>query len=174
MKTLQEIGLKHETDKATYHKFCDFYEQHLPKKITRLLEIGVMDGASLKMWRDFYPDAEIIGLDIKEPQTIPGVKWLKMDATDPESVALLGEFDVIIDDGSHMTADQQKSFELLFEKHLKEGGMYIMEDLHTSFMPNYINSPRTTYEFLKEIDDKVIHWNKTSGFEDSFTAIIEK
>lgn len=173
-KNLQEIGLKHQTDKATFHKYCDFYQKHLPKKIDRLLEIGVMDGASLKMWHEYYPEAEIIGVDIKEPIDIDGAKWLKINATTPE-ITTLGEFDVIIDDGSHMTADQQKSFELLFPK-LKEGGMYIMEDIHTSYMPSYINSEKTTVEFLVELSNKyeIYYFARDGKHDESFTAIIKK
>jgi hypothetical protein len=171
--TLHDLGIKHGTDKATHHKYCDFYEENLPKKIDRLLEIGVMDGASLKMWRAYYPDAEIIGVDIKRPQKIDGVKWLQIDAT-KEAIKELGQFDVIIDDGSHMTADQQKSFELLFEDNLKEGGMYIMEDIHTSFMPSYVNSEETTHAFLKKRDDVTFYLRDKNNIADSFTAIIKK
>jgi spermidine synthase len=170
--TLNDIGLKHDTDKSTrYHGYLDFYEKNLPSKPKRILEIGVMHGASLKMWRDYYPDAEVIGVDISEPIVINGVTTLKLDATTDE-VKKLGKFDIIIDDGSHMTADQQKTFKLLFPK-LKKGGVYIMEDIHTSFMQNYINSPITTYELLQKRDD-VIYYQGKQEKTDSFTAIIKK
>jgi len=171
---LHTIGLKHKTDKATFHNFCDFYEEHLPKKVTRLLEIGIMDGASLRMWKEYYPDAEIIGVDISEPKNIEGVTCLKIDATTVE-IQKLGVFDIIIDDGSHMTQDQQDTFDLLYKNNLAEHGIYIMEDLHTSFMPNYTNSEKTTYEVLQESNDlDITYWSRTDNKAESFTAIIKK
>src|SRR5690606_8535669 len=99
-----------------------------------LLEIGVMDGASLRMWRDFYPDAEIVGVDNLRTPEVDGVTVLKGDATDWDLLKTLGTFDVIVDDGSHMTADQQRTFEWMYPA-LNPGGWYILEDLHTSYTP---------------------------------------
>jgi len=168
---LNDIGLKHKTDKSTlYHGYLDWYEKHLPKNPKRILEIGVMHGASLRMWREYYPNAEIIGIDIKQPLSIDGVTCLKLDGT-TDAVKKLGKFDIIIDDGSHMTADQQKSFELLLPQ-VKKNGVFVMEDIHTSFMPNYINSDKTTYEYLQERDD-VIYFQGKSEKNDSFTSIVK-
>ena len=54
---LHELGLKYKTDKATFHKYLDFYEKKLPGRdfAGRLLEVGVMDGASMRMWREYVP-----------------------------------------------------------------------------------------------------------------------
>lgn len=70
--TLDEIGLKYNTDKSSRaHGYLDFYEKYFPKDLQgRILEIGVMDGYSLKMWNEYYSKAEIIGIDIKEPQPL--------------------------------------------------------------------------------------------------------
>lgn len=148
---LHQIGLKHATDKATYHQYCDFYEQELhglnPK---RILEIGVKDGASLRMWKEYYPEAEVIGIDITKPMQIEGCTVLQMDGTDVYALQELGKFDLIIDDGSHNTKDQQISFEYLFNHGLKRGGVYIIEDIHTSFYMQYINSKFTTYDLMKD------------------------
>lgn len=158
---LHELGMKHGTDKATFHGYCDFYEQHLPATVDQLLEIGIMDGASLKMWRDYYPGAVIIGVDVDERRArmkIPGVVCAWIDATEDSEVELLaaskGPFEVIIDDGSHMTADQQRSFELLWPA-VAPGGVYVIEDLHTSYMTNYVNSRQTTIEWLEDMAAQV-------------------
>lgn len=168
---LIKIGLKHNTDKAFFHNYLDFYEEHLPDRDFdgRLLEIGVMKGASLRMWREYYPKAEIVGIDIRPPLSIEGVTVLELDGTDEEQVNSLGKFDIILDDGSHMTADQQKSLKILW-KQLNKGGFYIMEDMHTSFMPNYINSEETTFSLLKKRKDVV--WKEDKA--DSITGIIKK
>lgn len=170
---LHAIGLRHRTDKATFHGFCDFYEHHLPARVDRLLEIGVMDGCSLRMWREYYPGASaIVGVDIRPPLKIDGVQVLQLDATEPAAVATLrtyGPFDVIIDDGSHMTSDQQETFGLLWPA-VRPGGSYVIEDLHTSYMSNYVDSPLTTLEFLAASNLGVIMFGRAQGEPKSFLS----
>lgn len=180
MGLLHDIGLKHGTDKATYHGYCDFYEEHLPKpesgRVKRLLEIGVKDGASLRMWRDYYPDAEIVGIDINPPIEVEGCKVLRIDATDPSALfdLMLG-FDVIVDDGSHMTKDQLISFELLYTDGLCDGGTYVMEDIHTSFYTGYVNSARTTFDYLRtHYPDALLYARVPGDLSDSVTMLIRK
>lgn len=174
---LQQIGLKHGTDKATYHQYLDFYQKHLPKRTFkgRLLEIGVMDGNSMRMWREYYPDAEIVGIDtgLQWDLKIEGVTLLELDGTKPEHTTQLGMFDIIIDDGSHMTADQQKSFEHLYLNQLNPKGIYIIEDLHTSYRPKYVNSKRNTLEYLKHAMLKYELYNRDKKTNESITAIIK-
>lgn len=173
---LQELGIKHNTDKAFFHEYCDFYEKNLPKRSFkgRLLEIGVMDGASLAMWAEYYPNAEIVGVDIfdKSHVQIPGVEVLQLDATDTAALEKLGSFDIIVDDGSHKTADQQASFEHLYLNQLNPKGYYIIEDLHTSFMPSYVNSKRNTIEYLKHAMLEYKFFQRDKKDNDSMTCII--
>lgn len=153
---LQQLGEKWGTDKATYHRYCDFYEEHLPGRdfTGTLLEIGIMDGASLGMWREYWPRATIIGVDNVQrrlPARLHGVTTVLADATesaDADKLAALGPFDVILDDASHLTGDQQKTFDLLWE-HVAPGGFYIIEDLHTSHMTNYRTSVISTLDWLR-------------------------
>lgn len=173
---LHDLGLKHNTDKAFFHQYLDFYQKLLPKRTFkgRLLEIGVMDGASLKMWREYYPKAEIVGVDINDKShiNIDGVMILRLDATDPTQLQDLGMFDIIVDDGSHMTADQQKSFEHLYLNQLNPKGFYIIEDLHTSLMPNYVNSKMTTLEYLDHAMLKYDFYHRDKSINDSMTCVI--
>lgn len=175
MGVLNEIGLKYDTDKSSRaHGYLDFYEANLPNRDFdgRLLEIGIMDGNSLRMWKEYYPKAEIVGIDILvRPKEIEGVYLFEMNSSDITSLLTLGYFDIICDDGSHMTLDQQISFYWLFSHQLNEGGIYILEDLHTSFMKNYINTPVTTYDLLKDFYG-VKEYNENNGRSISF--IIEK
>lgn len=174
--TLQELGIYHQTDKAFAHQYCDFYEQHLPKPEEfkgRLLEIGVKDGASLRMWRDYYRDAkEIVGIDITPALRIPGCTILQMDSADVYALQSLGKFDIVIDDGSHMTRDQQAALMALWPM-LNKGGIFIMEDLHTSFYPSYINSKFTTYQIVSEFPEK-LEWCRVEDKSDSLTTILWK
>jgi len=169
--TLHQLGLKHGTDKATYHGYCDFYQEHLPTKIESLLEIGVMDGASLRMWAEYYPDAAIYGVENHDGRAtsakVNGAAILHGDATDPEFIRdviiPLGPFDVIIDDGSHMTKDQQDSLFHLMAS-VVPGGVYVVEDLHTSFMSNYVNSNISTVGMLQAWSEDAHNFPEVTWF----------
>lgn len=155
---LDSIGLKFDTDKSSrFHNYLDFYQEQLPDRsfTGRLLEIGVMDGYSLRMWREYYPQAAaVIGLDIaaKDHLSIEGVELLTINATDVGAVRGLGVFDIIVDDGSHMSLEQQQAFFWLYYNQLADGGVYVIEDLWTSHMPNYVNSRFTTKQVLAELE----------------------
>ena len=151
--------------------FTPIYELFFSKMKGRslcILEIGIGGGQSLPMWRQYFPEAEIHAIDIEryaDPE-IQGVKLHQIDQTDRLQLKSLGEefgpFDIIIDDGGHMMEQQQVSLGTLFS-FLQPGGLYFIEDLHTSFWPynSYtdlygtaldINEDRTntTYLFLME------------------------
>lgn len=165
MGTLNDIGLKYNADKSSrFHHYLDFYQLMLPNRdfSGRLLEIGVMDGLSMKMWREYYPKAEIIGIDIKDMshmhnsdwQVPESVKLLTLDGTKKADMQPLGMFDIIIDDGSHYWKDQQKSFELLYYSQLNKDGVYILEDLWTSHIKFYANAKLNTIDYLKALQKK--------------------
>lgn len=165
MAKLNDIGLKLNADKSSrFHNYLDFYQEQLPDSSFkgRLLEIGVMDGLSMRMWREYYPKADIVGIDIYDKKHLYNDDWgvpksvslLKIDATQPPRLTQLGGFDIIIDDGSHYMADQQKSFQWLYYNQLHEGGLYIIEDLWTSYINYYQNAPITTIEYLKRLGKK--------------------
>jgi hypothetical protein len=80
----------------------------MPRKPTRILEIGVKGGASLELWKSLFPEAHIVGANI-EPffQALSeGITVVEADQSKPETIAALGErfgpFDVVVDDGSHI------------------------------------------------------------------------
>lgn len=167
MGLLNDIGLKYDADKSSrFHNYLDFYQKQLPdrKFSGRLLEIGVMDGLSMKMWREYYPNAEIVGIDIKPDmasymhnddwQVPETVKLITADGTKKADMQPLGMFDIIIDDGSHYWAEQQKSFELLYYSQLNKGGIYILEDLWTSHIDFYANAKVNTIDYLKALEKK--------------------
>lgn len=103
----------------------------LKGQISRVLEIGVLGGASIRAWRDYF-DCQVVGLDVAvESRT----EWLitvkKCDATNKEQLDLALDdqtFALIIDDGSHWEEHQLKSFELLKDR-LRPGGIYVVEDI---------------------------------------------
>ncbi len=177
MGKLNDIGLKYGTDKASNdHNFLDFYEEHLPKDPKRILEMGSYEGASLKMWKEFYPNAEVWGVDIREPNGIDGVHEMQMNSRDLYALEKLGEFDIIIDDGSHMQLDQQVFMRFALDNMLTENGVFIMEDLHCCYWDIMQDgSQKTTEEILHELEDTYdityfIHEDKTQNY----TAIIKQ
>lgn len=127
--TLGLLFLKYGSDKY-HHGYSEFYEQHLPKNPKKILEIGVKNGASILAWKEYFPEAEIHGLDLfmESPvPEVPGVKFWKGNQCDWRLLEQLRheDFDVIIDDGSHNSRDQMISlFGLYSGKH------YFIEDLH--------------------------------------------
>ena len=152
MKTLQEIGHESRTDKhnqdhiaygSTYLNIYDRYLAPIRNSPINLLEIGVRDGCSHRMWREYFPNGTIFGIDIdprcKQTQS-DRIRIFIGSQSDPNIVdqatkSANGEFDVILDDGSHVNSLTIASFELLYPK-LKPGGLYIIEDLHCSYLGN--------------------------------------
>jgi spermidine synthase len=148
MKSLQEIYENYSTpvgdgDKGTLHSYIPIYSELLEKyrKNSNFLEIGVSLGYSMKMWIDYFIESEIIGIELNPQYSNPNCMikelmedsrceiWIA-DATSDEIIDKIDNrlFDVIIDDGSHMLQDQIKSF-LLLKSKMKEGGIYIIEDI---------------------------------------------
>jgi hypothetical protein len=183
MGLLNDIGLKYDADKSSkFHNYLDFYQEQLPDRDFRgrLLEIGVMDGLSMKMWREYYPKAEIVGIDIKPMDFMHNDDWgvpesvnlIQCDGTDPKQTKKLGMFDIIIDDGSHYWADQQKSFDILYRRQLNPGGVYILEDLWTSYIDYYANAKINTLEYLERLEKKGMKMtyfrHKHSGIQSVF------
>lgn len=131
MSLLTELAERFGTDKLE-HGYIPFYEQHLPKNPARILEIGCLTGASLRMWREYFPDTEIHCLDLFEehpqPTDIPGVIYWKGNQTDQYILEQLRRlhFDVIIEDGSHNLVHQWVTFHSL----IGCTDLYIVEDLH--------------------------------------------
>lgn len=142
---LDKLALKNKTDKASnLHNYTRWYYKHLPDHLhypfIKLFEIGVSTGNSLRMWKEYYPHAFISGLDINDSEAIDGTKIFKGDQKDPvvlkSIVEEIVDFDVIIDDGSHKWEDQIASFKILWPS-VKPGGVYVIEDLHTSYFMEF-------------------------------------
>jgi len=140
--TLHEIGLKYGTDKSTNHNFTpsyDFHLSHLKDQNINLLEIGISEGPSLKMWEEYFQNGLIIGVDILERSYMntSRINTIIIDQEKPdELLSIPGEFDIIIDDGGHGIEQQQVTLEEMLPR-LKSRGIYILEDLHTSYEYGY-------------------------------------
>jgi len=153
--TLDELALHYGTDKSSAgHGYTAFYEQYLgPLRdgpIT-LLELGVWEGASLRLWRDYLSHARIIGVDKYDRDIhIDGVE-IVIAEQDDRSIARLGSFDVIVDDASHLSSKTIRSFHHLFPR-LRPGGLYVIEDLQTSYdTEHYEEGQQTAMQFCQEL-----------------------
>ena len=174
IRTLDDIALDTGTDKASDgHGYTTYYERLLGPvryKALTLLELGVWHGASLRMWAEYLPNAQIIGVDTSEPIVIDDpnvVVWQDDQTSDTLGRRIrlsFGDLDVIIDDASHISSKTIKSFEHLWW-YLKPGGWYVIEDLQTSYdSANYDgwpnpnvdwHQPVTAMRFCKRLADEV-------------------
>lgn len=164
--SLDEIAIKYGTDKSSKgHSYCRYYEMmlaHLRDWPINLLEIGIDEGASLKMWRDFFPIAAIHGIDIRA-----GYEYLHdgvclthvVDQSNKADLVLFAEqhknyFDIITDDGSHVAEDSILSFEVLFP-YLRAGGYYCIEDANCSNDKTRWGKNANVYDRVKQMIDEV-------------------
>lgn len=142
MKNLFYIyGKKYRTDKVEhheYHKIYNFFLKNYYSKDGCILEIGLLWGASLKMWIDLFPNAFIYGIDNGVQDSGERYKIFKTDQSKENELIkvkneLIGKgLFFINDDGSHIPEHQLLTFNVLFPL-LEEGGIYIIEDVETSY-----------------------------------------
>jgi hypothetical protein len=152
MRTLDEIAIQFKTDKAsafnrTYaqpHDYCRHLERFfkpLRDKGIRLLEIGVGGGESIQTWLEYFPFAKIYGVDINHSTNpwntpgspIPRYTFIHGDQSNKvfwQSFIKVngGDWDIVIDDGSHVGEHIITTFYSLFP-HVSHGGIYEIEDL---------------------------------------------
>ncbi|MET4186694.1 glycosyltransferase involved in cell wall biosynthesis [Bradyrhizobium sp. JR7.2] len=172
-RTLHELYASH-TGKMSdkWSLYLDEYDRlfaTMRDRPVRLLEIGVQNGGSLDIWSQFFPKAQaIVGCDINPDcdrltYDDPRIGVIVGDANDPQTEQLIlqrsGQFDIVIDDGSHLPSDIVKSFALYFT-HLAEGGIFIAEDLHCSYWGAYeggLYYPYSSITFFKRLADVINH-----------------
>lgn len=137
----------------------------------RLLELGINAGGSLLLWRDWFPRGTISGLDDKrvvldDPSgRIRTWQGLQDDTALLDRLAAAdapGGFDIIIDDASHCGAPSKVSFWHLFTHHLKPGGLYVIEDWATAYMPSWGDG--AAYVPAADMRSFANHHNGMAGF----------
>lgn len=134
---LEALAKKYGTDKLQ-NGYIPRYEHHIGSirdNIKSVLEIGVFGGASLRMWRDYFPNAIIVGVDIN-PACVFTEDRIIVEHGDISSEACIKKlykhesFDIIIDDAGHFTSHQEYALKHLWPL-LNVGGWYVIEDLET-------------------------------------------
>lgn len=169
-QSLDSLAVKHGTDKSSkFHSYTKTYEKYfsslryIPMKF---LEIGFAGGASAHMWEDYFTRGEIHFIDnnfdtYKHFNNFNRTMLHILNQEDSTELANFikrtgGQFDIIIDDGGHTMHQQITSFIKLFPE-VKSGGVYVIEDLHTSYnyIPDYVQygstNQKTAVEFLQNL-----------------------
>lgn len=157
---------------ASYLTLYDAAFTRFRDRPIRILEIGIQNGGSLEIWARFFPNAQkIVGCDIDDRCRLLAYDDARIavvvgDANEPDILdritAISDEYDIIIDDGSHMSRDIVRSFGMYFPL-LATHGLYVAEDLHCSYWDRFeggIEAPYSSIAFFKRLADYVNqqHW----------------
>jgi hypothetical protein len=139
--SLTQLVNSQKTDKDTVHSYLPLYEVLLKnKKFTckNVIEVGVAEGGSIKLWHDYFPNATIYGCDIREESfmwdQIKNNNRIKLfpltNAYEPTFVNQIKDvqFDFALDDGPH-TLETMIQFINMYLPLMKEDGILIIEDI---------------------------------------------
>jgi cephalosporin hydroxylase len=149
--------------------YFDIYERHLARFVNTsptLLEIGVYQGGSLAMWKNFLGQGcQIAGIDIN-PDCIQhqaeGIDVFTGSQDDPEIIndvlKKYPQIDIVIDDGSHVMSHMIDTFNMLYHK-VNPYGVYIVEDVHTCYWPEYGGGLKRNTTFMEFAKDKIDELN---------------
>ncbi len=175
---LAKLALAFKTDKETVHHYASAYQRHfepLRGERLNLLEIGIggyedpkAGGGSLRMWKAYFPNARIFGMDIYDKTALDEdrIKTFKGSQVDEAFLkrvaAEIGSLDIVIDDGSHLNEHVLATFKSLFPL-LSARGIYVIEDTQTSYWDDVAGqrwggsmdaaAPHTSMNFLKRLAD---------------------
>ena len=142
---VSEILQRHQSDKVTHHSYGPLYDTLLSpyrESAKNVLELGILEGCSLRAWREFFPNATIRGVDNESGRLVhdePRIISYHMDTKDRDRfIATCADFplfDVIVDDASHTIMEQVWAACCLWGR-LEPGGIYIIEDiLYPQYLP---------------------------------------
>lgn len=151
-----------------WRHYFDIYHRHFARyrgEALTMIEIGIFNGGSLPMWRDYFgPQATIVGVDIN-PECAkfaePGIEVVIGDQADRAFLRSLADrypdAAVVVDDGGHRMNQQIATFEELYPR-LRSEGVYLCEDTHSSYMPAFgggYRQPQTFIEMAKTLVDRL-------------------
>ena len=148
--------------------YFDIYETHFARfrgKAPVMVEIGVMGGGSLKMWKEYFGEgSRIVGVDINPDCKVhesEGIEVFIGSQDDPALIdALFAKYphvDLVLDDGSHMMRHMIATFELMYDR-VQPKGVYMVEDTHTCYWSEYGGGLRregSFMEFAKQKFDEI-------------------
>lgn len=190
--TLNQLYAEHTgkvSDKWSLYlnEYDRLFSQYREKPVS-LLEIGIQNGGSLEIWSLYFSNAQVlIGCDVNEDchkltYEDPRIRVIVGDATlsntHEQILQCASAFDIVIDDGSHFSGDIIKAFALYFPN-IKEGGLFVAEDLHCSYWGSYeggLYYPYSSMSFFKRLADVINHehWGVAKVQEDVLKGIFAK
>jgi hypothetical protein len=149
---ITELAAAYNTDKGSWSGYLETYDRYLSPLRTHgaavtVFEMGVKDGGSLQLWRDYLPDGTVVGLDLELPKIDDPSGRIHMYQGSQDDESLLRRiaateapdgFDVIIDDCAHQGVLALSSFRVLFPL-LTRGGVYFIEDWGAGYWPSWID-----------------------------------
>lgn len=156
---------KYDTDKNRgefpHSKMYDKLFAPFQDKPISLLEIGINRGGSIRVWEEYFSEASLYAIDVRLRCSQEASARTTVDMVDQSNADALrayaekrGDFDIIIDDGSHMTGHQILTFETLWP-HLTPGGIYVVEDTLTSYDWRFVDSEVTAVEYFRSMIHEV-------------------
>lgn len=151
-----------------WNHYFDIYDRHFSRfrnKAPTMIEIGVFGGGSLRMWKEYFgANSKIIGIDINPACKIheeDGIEIYTGSQDDPELIESIfsrnPHVDIVLDDGSHVMKHMKASFELMYHR-VQSTGIYMVEDTHTCYWPEYgggFEHPDSFMEFTKKRMDNI-------------------
>jgi len=160
----------HISDKPI-HKWAHYfnlYEKHFSSfknRPIKIMEIGVQNGGSLQMWRNYFDsNSKIVGIDIDPSCKQHEDDNIEIHIGDQTDILFLNKlieiyknFDIIIDDGSHINEHVINTFNHLFP-FINNGGIYLIEDVHSSYWTNYnggFKKENSMIEYSKNLIDQI-------------------
>lgn len=182
---ISEILTRYDTDKETHHHYGDAYNEIFGrfnrKDKLDILEIGTQKGGSLLAWKEYFPNANVTGIDIidvvSEEYRIDTVTRIISDIKDWKDNR---DWDIIIDDGSHFLGDLVFVLSQYVIK-LRVGGVMVIEDVRNpkllfSVMANLFTDIKLIYpDFSDTSVLRVKDYDKRRrGAEESFMVAIFK
>lgn len=158
--------------------YFPIYERHFSAWRNRTLvvwEIGVFRGGSLELWSNYFgPMTTVIGIDIDPACAAisgPNIHVRIGSQSDTEFLSgIIDEFgtpDIIIDDGSHQSADIKASFQFLYPR-LSKNGIYIIEDQHTAYWPEFGDPENSFIVSAKRMIDQLNADHSRGAIEPNF------
>lgn len=184
-QTASEQALQ-ESDKVFWHGYLSFYEQHFPEDINgTIVEFGVFKGASVRWLLRRFPSAHIVGVDI-EPQkeewpVDPRVTYMTVDQGRPADItrlfAAVPAPSLIIEDGSHIPSHQSSCL-VQGMSALAPGGIYVLEDIHTSYPGHELYEGECENEVglgqrtLRRLKRKLCHSRPTTFKQTSLSVLL--
>lgn len=167
MDPLTKLAIKYGTDKWGKHHYTPVYHDLFKDRrndIKTLVEIGIAEGAGARMFRDYFPNAEILGLEIEGDRLIKEdrINSMSFDQSDPKDVAvfadMLSKVDIVIDDGSHNPLDQLLTCYGFMSLSVNKKAIYVIEDVADIRIAEFLDKRLKVkvVECGKRYDDRLV------------------